>query len=645
MVAKYADLDLDLARTLATDTEARDLLDQLYRCRNIVAPEQQRFREWCDRADRLYYAEEFSQWGADLWPEHPSAKKPGRSHVSINTPAVYVDVPAALQAVPPIENMVAIEDTEEARQSASDLERVYYAWADEDDWNLKVSKACTVKGLYGRTAGRVYWDAKKKYPCVEIVDQPRNLYLGWKTDRYDELSWTAYVQRMSPDAVIEEFGVDIEAKSLADGKIVPFVAIPGATPESTSRGWLTFGPAMIEVWDYWFLRPDGDLRFGEKTRMKVWNAVFAGNELVRYESHPEYGGKLPIVPLFNTYLPGVPDGRPDLYDLEQLIREKFERVTAGAQMIASGVAGNFWQLVGPEAPSDVPANAKPKLNQVVAPGAGNRIEAITPFIPQFQLESYLARIDREMAVVSGLNDLLLGLAPAQVLSSSKAINALIANYEARIKIRRELLYQWRKDVWALVLEVYRRKNSDVQDIVDRGGGRLDIADPSLAPRDDMETATRALNLTNGKIWSAARAMDATGVDDPEQEQNIIRGEQTDATLNPAAVQTMVQLIVALAAAQQQLPQGAQQQADTTLARGQNDLRTALAGQVPEGTNASQGEGAQGYLPPEAGTPGPGGAPPFAMPPAGPEGAGLAQTQIKGGKAESRILTQRALGRR
>ena len=79
-------------------------------------------------------------------------------------------------------------------------------------------------------------------------------------------------------------------------------------------------------------------------------------------------------------------------------------------------------------------------------------------MPEFQLEAYLSRLDRELQDISGLNDLLRGLAPAQVLSSSKAINALVANYEARITLRRRLFYQWRMDVWALVKTVWGVKN-------------------------------------------------------------------------------------------------------------------------------------------------------------------------------------------
>src|SRR5678815_6178332 len=100
----------------------------------------------------------------------------------------------------------------------------------------------------------------------------------------------------------------------------------------------------------------------------------------------------------------------DRYDIEPLIREKMERITNGSQMIANVTGGDAYQLVGPEAPLRVPAGLKPVKGAIVGPGPGNRIEVITPFIAQFQLEQFIGRIDREMAVISGLNDLLLGLA-------------------------------------------------------------------------------------------------------------------------------------------------------------------------------------------------------------------------------------------
>jgi hypothetical protein len=52
-------------------------------------------------------------------------------------------------------------------------------WKAEEDYDLKFHKLCTVKALYGRTAARVYWDPEDKHPEFEVIEQPRNLFLGY----------------------------------------------------------------------------------------------------------------------------------------------------------------------------------------------------------------------------------------------------------------------------------------------------------------------------------------------------------------------------------------------------------------------------------------------------------------------------------
>ena len=662
----YATMTLQKGLQIATDEPTLQIMRTLSRRVIAVRQEHDFFRVWCDRADLLYYADRFTTGGADLWPNDPSAKILGRSHVSVNTPAVYVDIPAALQAVDPIENMLALKDTDEARDAAAALERVYSAWKMEDNNPLKFHKAATVKGLYGRTAARVFWDPDDDdpnsdgHPSVEIVEQPRNLYLGYKTDTYEELEWAAYRMLYEPNALIEAFGVDVSPyKDEDSGYTLPLVEVRDFF-DIPPRQWLTSGDARVEVWDYWYRQPVWSTGRNPKfKRMDTYNVVLAGNVIVRGPiKYDEYKGSLPYVPLFNTFVPGLPTGRADLMDVEPLIREKMEIITNGSQMIHNGTSGDAWQLVGPDAPMRVPAGLKPKRGEMVGPGPGNRIETITPFIAEFQLEQFLGRIDRELATVSGLNDLLLGLAPAQVLSSSKAINALIANYESRLSMRLRLLYAWRIEVWELALKIWVAKSKTVATIVSQGGGRLEVIDPSLSPRDDMETATRAINLVNAKLWSQRRAMGIVGVDDPETEQDMIREESTDATLWPERVQVMAQLMQALQALGLNAPQGVQDQAQGQLSSGQQDLHKALGMQTPDNSTSSQLPGDQGMTPPTPGMDQSGAPTPFAQGPAAapgapigpgkPGGPGLMQQTISGGKiapGKTFIKTQASLGRR
>lgn len=261
---EYGSSTLGHAAARTDDPEMKALLMQMAKRVKSAEPEMARFREWADRADKLYYAESITAGGPDLWPFDPSATTPGRAHVSVNTPGPIVDIPAALQAVEPIENMIATDTTEEARSAASALERVYVAWKDDQDYDLKFHKAAVVKGLYGRTAARVYWksddgSAIGGHPCVEIIDQPKNLYMGFKADNYEELEWAAFVNRMDPNAVAETYGVDVTpVKDEATGQTIPYVSErqdPYSAEYTAPRPWLELGGAMVEVWDYWYRLP------------------------------------------------------------------------------------------------------------------------------------------------------------------------------------------------------------------------------------------------------------------------------------------------------------------------------------------------------------------------------------------------------
>lgn len=648
---KYTNLSLNVALAVG-DKSQMTLQRKLQDAIMSIKVEHDIFQTECDRNDKLFYSTTVTQFGPDIWSDDPNLNIDGRAHVSLNNPQVYVEVPAALQSVEAIENMVAIEDSESGRDDANALERVRESWKVDEMWQLKRHKGATVKALYGRTASFVYPDEALGYPCAEVVINPRNLWMGFKDDNYASLEWAAQVVLMDPNTVMERFSVEVTAKQMADGTIVPWVVgTVDAQGANIPRPELNWGPARIEVWDFWYRKVGTKGKKGSPSKMETWNCIVVGNEVVRDEKYDYYDGVIPYVPLFNTFIPGVANGRSELHDMEQLIREKMARITAGAQMISKATAGDYWQITGENAPARGASNVKPTLNQTISPGPGNRFEPIAPFIAEFQLEQFLGRLDREMAIISGLNDLLLGLAPSAVLNSSKAINALIANYESRIAMRRLLFYEWDRKTWELVCKVWAKMGGEnakfIAQVISKGLPRLDIIDPSLSPRDEMETASRAANLVGAKLWSQARGMDAVGVDDPEQEQNIIRRESTDATLWPDRVNLMVQLMSALNAANAQAPQGVQAQAGGQAASGAAALQDALGAGTPQNTPGSQLPGDQGQMPVAAG----GESSPFAQ---GPRGASAqqsgpqdtqVQSMIANGKLSGRILNNTKYGRK
>jgi hypothetical protein len=212
-------------------------------------------------------------------------------------------------------------------------------------------------------------------------------------------------------------------------------------------------------------------------------------------------------------------------------------------------------------------------------------------------------------------------------------------------------------MWYLARTVWSNKQSDLEGVL-LGSGRLDIVAPSLTPRDDMETAQIARTLVDGKLWSAIRGMDRTGVDDPEMEQNIIRAEQTDVALNPASVQVIAAVATQLQAMGYQNAQQAVQGMGAGgpmgpggpggpggppegAAEGAPD-QEQMAEQMREQAGAGPGVSGSGEGPIPANEAMPSnveGAPPGAGPLAQPGGPSTvqAQTMVKGGEATNRLL--------
>jgi hypothetical protein len=337
----FADMTLIKGIQHAADEPTKQVIYSLARRVAAVKPHQDRLRDWCDRADRLYYAEDITQGGADLWATDPSAKIPGRSHVSVNLPPVYVDVPASLQAVEPIENMRATDTTEEARTAAAALERVYTAWKQDEDFDLKFHKAVTVKASTGSRPGA----------STGTPRRTRCAWLSWSspgtcTSASRPTSTRTWSGRLTSPATSPTRSLRRSALTSASSSRRTAPTSPscsrrrtGTRPRAAS-GWRWATPAS-RCGTTGTASPSG--RGVVFQRMDTYNVVIAGNMVIRGPiKYAEYEGNLPYLPLYNTFVPGLPGGRSDLYDVEQLIREKMERITSG---VADDRERRGWRLL------------------------------------------------------------------------------------------------------------------------------------------------------------------------------------------------------------------------------------------------------------------------------------------------------------
>lgn len=594
------------------------LLLEIKRRKESLSDEQARNASLYARMDNLYFPQTITTpGGADHWPvSNPAA---GTVHVSVNNQAPYVNIPARLTGTTPVENYVPTEQTDAAIQKAAAAEELYFGWKDEEEFEPKFNEATRVSELYGITYGKVRWNAVEKRPSATVIARPENLFVGWGASDFSRMDWTIYCYGLSPQSIMEEYGFAVVPVEGAKGTFIPYVVGTHNDPLGQTVGTIVNGhqrsayeQQQVEVYDYWYKKPKG---VGK--RPEIWNAIYVGNQLVSDAAHPEFDD-IPYVPMPNDFIPGSPYGRPAMYDLEQLFREIDERVSNAGAMLGSVVGGQMWQITGSEAPEEVPAGAIPKPNKVAAPGPNARLEAIQPFVPQFALADYIHELKDFLIEASGLNDVLLGKTPAQLVSS-KALSALVSQYSARLGVKRDLAYRWRRRMWKLAAMCWERKDRSVKKIID-GNYRIDIVPPDLTPRDELENAQRVMNLVQNRLMSMRRGMDLVGVDNPEAELALVKEEQSDPALNPQAVQA--QLTLAAAAAQFGQPAPAPGGSGQNPANGPRPVAGSQSLNGPE--NAAN--------------------PPNESVPANAQAGNGAkvQTLVQGGEATGRVLSSQAL---
>lgn len=586
------------------------------------------------RFDDLYYPAAVTKGGADHWSDDPNLAVDGKVHISLNNAPTYVDLPANLQALQPYINAVPDGPSKDDQKAADRRETLFWAFWDACHMDLLFPHLSLIRSLYGAVPVKPYWDAVAKEPRVSIIESPENLRIGWGSNDFSRKDWALYSYTLSPQAVREDYGLTVTPEDVGGEKLMLVRggthADPlGLTTLTTSRNPTEYEKAQVAVLDYWYKVP-------KVKGFTVWNAIYVGNHQVVNAAHREYDD-IPYVYIPNGKVPGRPDGPSELYGPEQVLREIDERVSNYGQLIYKVLAKPQHQILGgDDYPTEFSASMMPGADRPGMPGPGNRIEPVQAFIPAFQWGEYMKYLDQKLVEMTGMSDLLMGLAGSRVAGSSKAINAELAMYVPRIALKRECLYVGLHELWAVVGKMWSRKDPDVAKILD-DNYRLDIRAPEITVRDDVEQAQRATMLVKAGLWARRRGQDATGVDNPSDEDEAIRRDNTDAALEPERVMTEIQLIGMAKAAGFASPGQAAAQGPEQVSMRDKAL-TAMSQKRIGGSNAANQPGVAGS--PEQMGPnalGPGG-----TPSAAPGLAMTSQSMLQAGETTGRVLSEQKI---
>ncbi len=169
-----------------------------------------------------------------------------------------------------------------------------------------------------------WWDPKTKRICYTWVEDPGQVFMGWKDNRFEEVDWVAFQTLQSVDSIKAQYGLDNVAPY--EGRIIGGTyPVPSPTKrwtERQDRQTMQLDALVTEYWD-------------EEVMMLVIN----NSDIVQYIEH-DYGF-IPVQKVENVHVDNRPWGKADVEELMDANVELQDRMNDAADAIRQGAVPRF----------------------------------------------------------------------------------------------------------------------------------------------------------------------------------------------------------------------------------------------------------------------------------------------------------------
>lgn len=588
------------------------------------------------RYDRLHRY--FAPLDGDQWPED-LIRRPGKLHISANMIKAFCTVEArVLSLLPRMSNKPQTSSPEDAQKSEI-VEELFLRYLEMSGWDVWMYDRELMKSVYGKSVLKAFWNTDEGRPDVQLVEQPQNLLLGYGTSDYSVTDWAIY--RYSVSAIEAKIRYpDITITAGAKGK-PPIVARGGsdhtdplaqkgnplagglsAVVDKIARRTGTtdgeYEQSQLEIWDYWYRNITG----------KICNATLVQGCLVdNVKVHTE----MPTIPYIVTehdHEMGSPEG-VSTAELLIDIQMGYNRVLSHFAQLVADNSGTAYQLTGENADT-VPENVVPAEDEIIAAGSGNQILPINRGVNNYPMQQLIDEYWNAAHKITGLPEVMFGELPGSQ-TSGRAMAVQIEAAANRLDPKRRRSYEGLRTLmlfWGYMLEkvnpsvntgvrqeaaegqplsspTVTSEETKIGDFI-KGWQNWKIIAPEITPRDAIEHTNNVIAKVNAKLLPAIAGMDELGIENPQQMQALIEAEQSNARLNPGAVQANLaamlltqQVEQAQAAAAQQAQATANATDATMKQQGQqmtpprmedmNQPATAMGGSPPPGAPSPTGE--------------------------------------------------------
>lgn len=457
--------------------------------------------------------------------------------------------------------VVSPDESPEMKANAYAAEALLYRVLTHNNFEKKIHYGAVDGSMLGDTFFHVYWDSNKTFGgkkgsiCVDTVS-PFFTRVGFAKNNWDDIEYWITEYRLSPQAVKEYWGIDVEGNSLSDSVGASTGSSPNApfdgTPVEASKTYIP----MVTVVEY---------HDNKKNAVMVSN-----NAAMISDASADHHG---LFHIRNRTAPNEPWGYPDLYNIMDTNQHLNKLKNKALQIIESHAAPIIVDKGGVLQGRRI----KSRANTVVTTMpymSGEGLEYLQWNGNIFPVDKAIEETKQEIFDISEMPVAAFGNQQPGT-SSGFALQIQMQPTLMRVKIKQSA--EWGPNLKAMyqyILKLILENDKSVKLPKEVADYDIKIHWNSPLPRDDAREIQNAVALIQNKLTSRETAMQSLQVENIPDEMKQIDED----TISQGQVEAQVQkgLLDVQMEAQQSAQQGQVQ------GQGETALNSPIgAGQAPE----------------------------------------------------------------
>lgn len=383
-------------------------------------------------------------------------------------------------------------------------------------WSALAENASAV----GDAAVKMYYDEKEDKIELCQIESVENLYALWSRSDFREVDAYAYVDQVSRQEAINEYGADDDVAMTPAGSPLAIVGQTEA-PKTSGQPMVTIleVTGKIEGWAV----ENGKLKavkYGQETEL---NALIVGNKVTRLISDKKKLPKYYLLP--NRRVRRRPWGASDVSDAAVNINVTYIETLSDWRTVSGDVNFKKFKAYGFGVGTEMPKPERRKIQYLPLTEGQDVVELTSSSADGIDWGRQLDEMKEQFVRETGISRVLFD-DPSVTLNSNQALLTSMKPTSDIAEAKKQLWAPIICELFKDALEMVADNNPAIREIVDEDENwTLKVMWPSVMQKEDPVYQNMLLNRFNAGTMSLQSYVEAQG--ETKEEVDRIRAEMTD----------------------------------------------------------------------------------------------------------------------